>query len=111
LSLYFYSKEPKTRRFPVNFPVSRKLSLRDRFFSTASATTQPLQTARFRYDAKLGVPAGISGHSTHGFSSLRAFARLNDGFWRFVSASKNSVPASYSSARSRTAPDPEEFRF
>lgn len=60
--------------------------------SPTVSTTQPSQTARFRHDAKSGVFAGISGHPTRGFSSLRAFARLNDDFWCFVSASKNSVP-------------------
>jgi hypothetical protein len=36
---------------------------------------------------------GLCGRSRPGFWSLRAFARLNDDFWRPVSASKNSVPA------------------
>jgi hypothetical protein len=53
---------------------------------------QSPQTARFRYDAKQGVSAGISGHSIPGFWSLRAFAHLNGDFWPFVSASRNSVP-------------------
>ena len=59
---------------------------------TAHTTIQSPQTARFHVGAKQGVSAGISGHSIPGFWSLRAFARLNDDFWRFVSASKNSVP-------------------
>jgi hypothetical protein len=61
-------------------------------YLTAHTTTQSLQTTRFQRNAKQGVSARISGHSVPGFWSLVAFARLNDDFWRFVSASKNSVP-------------------
>jgi hypothetical protein len=52
----------------------------------------PRQCDRFRHDAKLCVSAGVYGLSLPGFWSPQAFARLNDDFWRFVSASKNSVP-------------------
>jgi hypothetical protein len=61
-------------------------------YLTAHTTIQSPQTARFRYDAKRGVSAGISGHSFLGFWSLWAFAHFSGGFWRRVSASKNSVP-------------------
>jgi hypothetical protein len=37
------------------------------------------------------------------FWSLPAFARFDDGFWRFVSASKNSVPGGRDRARGWTA--------
>ena len=37
-------------------------------------------------------PAGISGLSFLRFLSLKAFTHFGDGFWRPVSASKNSVP-------------------
>src|SRR4029077_4698495 len=56
------------------------------------ATIQSPQTARFRHDVKQGVSAGISGQSIPGFWSLGAFAHFGCGFWRPVSASKNSVP-------------------
>jgi len=59
---------------------------------TAHTTMQSPQTARFRHDAEWRISAGISGHSVPGFWSLRAFAHLNDDFWRFVSASEISVP-------------------
>jgi len=42
----------KYRTFPVLFPVSREVGLGDGFRSTASATIQSPQTARFRYDVK-----------------------------------------------------------
>ena len=58
------------------------------------STIQSSQTARFRYDSEWGVSAGISGHALPGFWSLRAFAHFGGDFWRFVSASKNSVPGS-----------------
>ena len=57
-----------------------------------TSTTQPLQTELSETTLDKGVSAGISGHSILGFWSLRALARLNDRFWRLVSASKNSVP-------------------
>jgi hypothetical protein len=60
--------------------------------SPGAPTIQSPQTAHFRYDAKRGVSAGISGHSFLGFWSLQAFAHFGDCFWRRVSASKNSVP-------------------
>ena len=47
---------------------------------------------RFRHDVKQGVSAGISGQSIPGFWSLGAFAHFGCGFWRPVSASKNSGP-------------------
>jgi hypothetical protein len=86
------SKSVEIAKFPVNFPVSRELQAETGSYLTAHTTIQSPQTARFRYDLEQGVSAGISGHSIRGFWSLRAFARLNDDFWRFVSASKNSVP-------------------
>jgi hypothetical protein len=54
----------------------------------------PFPAARFRYDAKQGVSAGISGHSFLGFSSLLALTRFGGDFWRPISASQNSVPGS-----------------
>jgi hypothetical protein len=49
------------------------------------------------------VRALVRGHSVLGFWSLPAFARFDDGFWRFVSASKNSVPGGRDRARDWTA--------
>jgi len=48
-------------------------------YPTAS-TIQSLQTARFRYDPKQGVSAGISGHSLPGFWSLWACGRFSSDF-------------------------------
>jgi hypothetical protein len=53
---------------------------------------QSSETARFLYDGKEAVSAGISGHSLPGFWSLQAFTPFGGDFWRLVSASKNSVP-------------------
>jgi hypothetical protein len=44
------------------------------------------------YSAKLRIARGFSASHFPYFWSLQAFARLNDDFWRFVSASKISVP-------------------
>src|SRR5258707_2987095 len=99
------------RVFPCIFPVIAILPSETGSYLTAHTTIQSPQTARFRHDAEYRVSAGISGHSVPGFWSLRAFARLNDDFWRFVSASKNSVPGSraLSAKLDRTAPVIQTF--
>jgi hypothetical protein len=48
--------------------------------SLGAPTIQSPQTARFRYDAKSAVSAGISGHSFLGFWSLKASTHFGDDF-------------------------------
>ena len=59
---------------------------------------------------QIGRFCGDFRHSIPWFRSLRALARLNDDFWRFVSASKNSVPGGCVEREVWTALHPE-FRL
>ena len=81
----FLFKEPKNRRFPVNFPVSRELGLGDRFFSDCIRHHPVLRNLDIKTCKHEG---GFCGHfsrvvvsdfrSLHGDIVIRSlFARLS----------------------------------
>src|SRR5260370_3608261 len=89
--------------FCKKFPVLWLISRRDRF-AYDCAHHHPVSANRtFPIRGQIGPFCGDFRPALSRILSLRAFAHFGCGFWRFVSASKNSVPGGRSSARNPTA--------